>query len=247
MSKDRLINRWKNLNQPKLETLECYICKYKNDINTYKEYRANDIFEAGQLLRYQCPICGVIFGDMRFLLLNEEEINRDYEDLYSYYKEGDTTKYILECLRTFNISNYKNKYILDWGCGEWNNVINILKNEGYNIEGYDKYCKKDYIINKLDKTIKKYDIIYSCNFIEHLINPIKDIKNILEYLNEDGLLIFITPCYEYEIAFTHYHTFFFVDNSLEYLCKELELKVIFSRKIVFDDGDKTIIKVFSRK
>jgi len=38
-----------------------------------------------------------------------------------------------------------------------------------------------------------------------------------------------------------------VDNSLEYLCKELELKVIFSRKIVFDDGDKTIIKVFSRK
>ena len=93
-SKERQIIRWKNLQQPNINVLQCYICKYENTINNYSKFEANDIFNAGRLIRYKCPNCDVIFGDLRFLNLPIDEINNDYEDLYSYYKEGDTTQYI---------------------------------------------------------------------------------------------------------------------------------------------------------
>ena len=35
----------------------------------------------------------------------------------------------------------------------------------------------------------KFDIIYSTNFIEHLINPIQDIKEMLKHLNMNGYII----------------------------------------------------------
>lgn len=245
-SKQRQLERWKNLQtQPIVTELKCSICDYSDSINKFKIYRAKDIFNAGELIRYQCPNCETIFGDLRFLGLPLAEIQQDYEDLYSYYKEGDTTNYILFVLQNIKFLNKNGKH-LDFACGKWNKLIPTLRAKGYNIIGYDKYVTGEkYILNKLDPSAK-FDVIYNNNYIEHLINPIDDIREMVDLLNIGGHIVFITQCFEYCIEFSHYHTFFFNDKSLKIIADKLGLTPVYSNKFKFPDGQWTIAKVFRK-
>lgn len=245
MSKESLIKRWQKYNQqPKLNILECKLCKQENSINLFKVYKAQDIFYAGELVRYQCPNCEVIFGDLRFLNLPIDEIGQDYIDLYSWYKEADTTQYILKSFYSLGLD--KNLKGLDYACGGWNNHLPILNQEGYQILGYDKYVtqNKDYILEDL-KDIK-FDYIINNNYIEHVINPIEDINLILKYLKKDGLLIFMSPCWEYKIEITHYHTFFFVGKSVTFLESLLNIQLVNSINLKLNEKENTIIKIFKK-
>jgi hypothetical protein len=197
----RLINRWKNIKQLKIDNLQCYICDYYGDISNYKILKTNDIFHAGELIRYQCPVCDVIFGDLRFLTLPLYEINNDYSDLYSYYKEGDTTKYVLQCIDKIDIFKDKSKKYLDYACGDWNKVVETLSKQGYDIKGYDKYVNNNNILNNIDNLM--FDVIYTNNYFEHIIHPIQDLNKIIEHININGYLILITPCCEYVYEYTH--------------------------------------------
>jgi len=246
MSKERLLQRWKNLKQPNVNELTCYVCYYKNNINNFKVFKAIDMFEAGELIRYECPECNVIFGDLRFLNLSREEISNDYIDLYSYYSEGDTTNYILDTLATLDVFKDLSKSYLDYACGKWNNAVKILKDRGYNIHGYDKYVESNNELFINDITNMKFDIVYNNNYIEHVINPYEDLLKIVECINKQGYLILISPCFEYTIEYTHYHTFFFSDKSLNILSKKLGLELIDSKKIFFQDNQFTIVKVFKK-
>lgn len=224
-SKERQLQRWSRLReQPVFEELTCFICSHKDTIRSFKQYISNDIFHAGTLVRYECPNCTVIFGDLRFLMLPQEEINRDYEDVYSYYGEGDTMPYILTALSSLDFFKDKSLSILDFACGKWNRVIPHLRSQGYNIIGYDKYVGgKDYILNTLP--IEKFDIIYSCSFIEHMITPMQTITEMLSLIKKNGYLIFISDGFDYNIPYTHYHTFFFNQKSLKYIATTLSLEL----------------------
>ena len=70
MSKQNLINRWSKLSQIHPRFLKCPICDYHENIQTFKIYKSNDIFYGGELIRYECPNCNLIFGDLRFLNLS---------------------------------------------------------------------------------------------------------------------------------------------------------------------------------
>ena len=250
--KERMIKRWEVLKQPSILDLKCYICDYETCISNFKKMTANDIFNAGEIIRYQCPNCDVIFGDLRFLNLSEEEINDDYTDLYSYYKEADTTKYLLDVFNKINlfIPDNKNKKILDFACGDWNNIIPIIRKKGFsNIYGYDKYVNNtslEYMLSEEELLNHKFDIIYSNNFIEHLIDTLNDIKYLLNLLEKNGCLIFITSCFEYCYEYTHFHTFFFVARSIDKLCEKLDIKLVYSTKIIFKDGEFTTLKIFKK-
>lgn len=245
----RQIIRWSNIKRQDIDTLKCYICDYENNVNEYKIYKAYDNFNAGELIRYQCPNCDVIFGDLRFLNLSKDEIEKDYQDVYSYLKEGDTTSYILTAFDKIDILKNKNLKYLDYACGEWNNAIEKLSQDGYNIKGYDKYVTgKKYILNNLDKTTK-FDVIYNNNYAEHLINPLEDISSMLSFLEPNGYLIFITPCFDYCVEYTHYHTFYFSDKSLQIIADKLNVSFIKSYKFYLpnDNENYTIVKIFQKK
>lgn len=240
-SKERLLKRWSNFKQPELENLSCYVCKYYGNIATFKTHKCMDQFHAGELTRYECPRCEVIFGDLRFLQLSRKEISEDYCDLYSFYNEGDTTKYILEVLTRTQLLKPSYTY-LDFACGSWNKIIPFLREKNFQIEGYDKHIDK---YNK--RPTQLFDIVYCSNYIEHLIDPYPDIQEMLDFLKPDGKLVLISPCFEYCIADTHYHTFFFREKALKILCETLNIELLDSEKIYFSDGDKTIVKVFTKK
>lgn len=223
-SKDRQIERWKNLTQPNLKNLTCIICEH-NDLNeNFKKFYANDLFCAGTIIRHQCPNCSLIFGDLRFLNLSPKEILNDHSDVYSYFIEGNNINIQLNAINSIEYFKDKNLKYLDYACGT-GLFTNFLKNQGYNIIGYDKYVKGNNVLNDINNL--KFDIIYLNNFIEHLINPFEQIKDILNHLNDSGYLIFVSDCIdEYKVEYTHFHTYYFVGKSLELLLNKLNLIII---------------------
>jgi len=243
MSKLNLINFWKNKKQPIFEKLQCKLCNYSGNKSNYKVFQKDDIFHAGKLIRYKCPNCDVIFGDLRFLNMSKDEIERDYHNLYSYYKEGDTSSYIYYIFDKLQFD--KNKVYLDWACGNSITTLTKLNKSGYNVYGYDKYVNNIHpkFLTKIDK---KYDVIFSSNYIEHVINPIDDLNELINHLVPDGKLILISPCWEYCYDFTHYHTFFFLGRSVKYLCDKLGIVEIYSKKIIFPNKQFTTCKIFKK-
>lgn len=246
MSKKRLIARWKNLLQPNLSELTCIICEYNDKIEKFEKYYTSDIFYAGELIRYKCPKCDVIFGDMRFLNMDKNEISNDYMDVYSFFNEGDTSGYILHVINTINLG--KDKTYLDYACGKSCQTLNLLKQSGYNINGYDAFVTNDHpnFINTIDDNMK-FDVVYSNNYIEHLINPYEDLSKLINLLNDGGKLVMISSCWEYVIEYTHYHTFFFLGRSIDYLCDKLNIKLVYDNKIMLNDNEFTIVKIFEKR
>ena len=236
----RQINRWKYLERPNIINLKCFICDYYDNINKYKIFKSKDMFNAGELIRYECPKCNVIFGDLRFLFLSDYEFNEDYKDLFSYYEDGITYHYIYRKLLHFNLLD-KEKTYLDFACGSGKTAEN-LKNIGYNIIGYDKYIKNDFVKNDISNL--KFDIVYCNNYIEHLKYPLEQMYEMLNYVQDNGYLIIMSDAFdEFMLDMTHYHTFFFTGKSFEVLCEKLNLKIINSFK--FED-DKTKIKILQK-
>jgi hypothetical protein len=228
-SKERQIERWAKLQRPFPINLTCAICECTDLNDHFKKLQSNDMFNAGTLIRHQCPNCGLIFGDLRFLSLSEHEIDADYADAYSYFAEGDTVPYIMNGLNSLDLFKNEKLSYLDYACGI-GKMIPILKQRGYNIYGYDKYVKNDNVLNNIDGM--KFDVIYANNFIEHVINPIEDMKQILLHLNDDGYLILMSDCMdEYIVEFTHYHVYFYTGNSFNVLCDKLNLDIIESKTV----------------
>ena len=109
-------------------------------------------------------------------------------------------------------------------------IIPILREAGYNIKGYDAYVKNINVLENIDNMV--FDVIYSNNFIEHLVNPIEDINKILKYLNKDGYLIFISDCIdEYIVEHTHFHTYYYLGKSLKLLFDNLNLEIVEKKSI----------------
>lgn len=228
-SRERQLIRWSKLEQPHNDFLKCVICNYSGLNEYYKKYICDDIFNAGTIIRHQCPNCDLIFGDLRFINLSLEEINNDYCDTYSYFQEGENTLYILNSLCSLELFKNREYSYLDYACGI-GKMIPILRNAGYNINGYDAYVKNSNVLENIDNMI--FDVIYANNFIEHLVNPLEDIKKILKHLSKDGYLIFISDCIdEYIVENTHFHTYYYLGRSLILLFDTLNLEIIEKKSI----------------
>jgi tRNA A58 N-methylase Trm61 len=95
----------------------------------------------------------------------------------------------------------------------------------------------------------KNSMLSTANYIEHVIDPVKDLMYMLDHLTDDGKLIFFTPCFEHCYEFTHYHTFFFTPKALEVLSEKLNIRETFSKKVITNDPaplNFTYVKVFER-
>jgi hypothetical protein len=221
-SKSRQIERWSKLEEPNIEKLTCIICDYTDLYEKFQKLYVNDLFNAGKLTRHKCSNCGLIFGDLRFLNLSPEEFKNDCEDLYSYYNENFTLL-ILKLIKSIKLFKNKKFSYLEYECKN-KNTIDTLKKNGYNIYGFNKYINNPNILNVIENI--KFDVIYVFNFVEHLINPITELQNILSYLNPNGYLIIMSDSLdEYKFEISHYKTHYYLGNSFNILCNKLNLNI----------------------
>lgn len=86
---------------------------------------------------------------------------------------------------------------------------------------------------------KTFDVIYHCDVISHLFNPVLDFKIMNRILNKGGVLFFETGNFaEVESEYYHYintfmypdHLFFFGMNNLKSLLSESGFELVFAKR-----------------
>lgn len=225
-SKWQCIDHFDHLMMP--EHFTCKICAHENNLKSIEIKESACVFNGGKLIRYVCANCGVIFGPLKIMRLSDTELSREYEVLYKIYSEGDTTNNEIKNFHA--MSPKKSGLYLNYGSGGgWNRSIEILRNEGWNIYGYEPFATNtpNAAIITDEKQIRemKFDGIMSNNLIEHLKDPIATFKLMRSLLKPEGVMVHATACYEYKYEFTRFHLFFFCGDSVNQLCKRVGLRI----------------------
>ena len=187
--------------------MKCKICLYEGPFN--KRHIVMCRFGGGKLVRHECPNCNVIFGTEDMINMSEEDLGAAYEKLYkSGHKESSATARQLNILKY--LSPKPSGQYLNWGSGQ-----SALVKPGITVSNYDPYIvgNEPILNDKLD--LQVYDGIMSCNFIEHLQDPVEVLKNMLNYLKPAGVMAHGTPCYRYKYEYTKFHLYFFLGKSVD--------------------------------
>lgn len=212
--------------------LQCPICNYQG--YNFKIFESDCIFIPIEgidqhLIRHQCPYCDVIFGTQQMLKLTTEKLGEAYKKLFdSGYRDGNeiTTNYELVNLLTLQIfcSNTNGVYI-NWGAGT-SVAADKAKLLGYTLFNFDPFVVGDlppsYITMDRINTMK-FDGIISHNLLEHLQDPISELKLMKSLLKPGANMIHSTACYKYSYEYTKYHLFFFEGKSLGVICDKAGL------------------------
>ncbi len=248
--RDRIALKWEildTLDQIRFSddhTLACRICGHSALKGTYEQITSRCAFGGGVLIRFICPNCGCIFGPLKILNMDPLELSEEYKRHYYVYTEGDSTE--LE-LRAFNsLKPTKSGKYLNFGCGSWSKTIDYLRDDGYDIWGYEPFApsQSPFILNDfMEVEGQKYDGIFTNNLIEHLQDPIAHFEALKPLLRNSKVLVaHSTACYEYAYEFTRFHLFFFTGNAVDVICQRTGYRVIRSES---DPGKGYINLVFS--
>ena len=240
-------NKWnlidKFYHEPKV--MECTICGTSINTEESERFVSNDIFGGGQLIRYRCPSCGAIVGPNKMLALSEEELAEEYKFHYRCNEEGDATDAEIETF--MSLKPEKGKKYLNYGCGAWSATIKKLREQGYDVYGYDPYapCDSEYIITDMNALKKnKFDGIFSHDLLEHLRWPVETFKLFSELLREDGKMAHSTGCYKYVYEYDRFHLVFYTGNAVGELCRKTGFLV---QEEYRDDYRLTYNYIFVRK
>jgi 2-polyprenyl-3-methyl-5-hydroxy-6-metoxy-1,4-benzoquinol methylase len=161
------------------------------------------------------------------LALDEEMLDLDYRNLYRIYSEGNSSESII---RTFQLLKPKKDGVyLDFGCGgEWSETIQGLRQEGWNIYGFEPsatHSSEHVFSTWAEIEAMQFDGILSHNVLEHLFDPAATTRRLGELLSPGGRIVHATPCFDYRFDFSHYHVFFFTGKSPEILADRSGLQI----------------------
>ena len=204
------------------DVLTCAICTASHKRKEYETMVTKCRFGGGELVRYVCPDCGNVFGPTKFSSLTDEEKGADYTLHYFGYDEGNATYKEIEA---FNLLKpEKDKVYLNYGCGCWNSTIKILREQGYNVYGYEPYAAdagNPYIITSKEELCRmKFDGIFSNDLVEHLFDPVSDFKFMRTLLRDaDSKMSHSTACFAYKYEYTRFHMNFPLGDSAKILAE----------------------------
>ena len=201
-------------------------------------------------LKYNyCRSCGIIYSDISDSL--GKKINKIYSDFYNYVsplESGIGHSEAHSFLDTLKHIFYDAKSILEIGCYDGFLLYNLKKmaKEVLGIEpskrGAEIAQKHGIdVINDFFPTkkpiIKKFDIVFSRNLIEHLDDPVKFIELQLKLLNRNGFIIFETPNSDWlvvngrDMAFHPQHKVLLTNKFVKYMGRLLEIPFVYSKGI----------------
>ena len=208
--------------------LNCPLCDFHGETRQFATFKSNCIFEGGQLLRHQCPECDLIFGDNKMLVLSEAELATEYEWHYKAFSEADATLHEIRAFHALNPA--KDGFYLNWGAGAWSKSIEVLRQEGWNVYGYEPHLSalsgNPYIISSKKQLCElRFDGIFSNNVLEHLRYPVRELASMSELLRPKGKMSHATSCFEYLYEYTRFHLFFFLGRSRSILASKANLLI----------------------
>jgi 2-polyprenyl-3-methyl-5-hydroxy-6-metoxy-1,4-benzoquinol methylase len=156
----------------------CKICGAETDKVHDKKFKQDYFF---------CPGC-------RFISLEEAKIPSPEEEKEDYLSHDNS----LECQGYVNmfrefIEKAVSPFIsapadvLDFGCGHGPVLAHLLKEKGFRVDTYDPYFAPGKVYEN-----KSYNMITSTEVVEHLRDPMKELKLLKSLLKPGALLAVMT-------------------------------------------------------
>jgi SAM-dependent methyltransferase len=184
-------------------------------------------FRGGRLIRHRCPDCGVVFGPQKMLDLTPEELDAEYRELYSVYREEATE---FSVLWTFSLLDPRpsGRY-LDFGCGPDPAPLRVLRSLGFDAGGFDPVAAPGDPIVATDWAAlgeRPFDGIITHNVLEHLVDPVATTRQLAGLLAPGGRLIHATECFDEVITDTRFHLWFFTGRSPAVLAERAGLQIV---------------------
>jgi len=160
--------------------------------------------------------------------------------------EGDSFKkkvnrrlsYVIELLEKSKIQLRPDADILDFGCGRGRFLSELIKAVGGNGFGIEPsklaadHARKAGVeiigstLADLDASGKKFDAIVMIHVLEHLLEPRKQLEELLRFLKPAGILIIQVPDLDASKSISLAHVFNYSARALSILCQSLELQVL---------------------
>lgn len=164
--------------------LECTLCKSQNIKEYHKEKKGF------KRLFYRCEECLLIFLDPRLHLPQSLERSR-----YEHHNNSERTEGYENFLKT--LINPLKKYItpamrgLDFGCGPYPMMCEMLEEEGFDLKGYDPYFFPEESLLR-----GSYDYVTCCEVAEHFNYPAIDFKILTDLVRPSGFLAVKTSLFD---------------------------------------------------
>ena len=224
-------NRWGAIDAgyKKPERIRCRLCGYEANASSFTEHLSICRFGGGVLRRYECPVCEVIAGDEKIFALRAPELDREYREHYRFFSEADSTASEMRCF--FSLNPKKDKRYLNWGAGTWSGAVEQLRSQGWDVWAYDPFVhghgESPFSYQSWnDLQHQSFDGIFSHNVLEHLLDPVLDLRAMAALLRPGGRMAHATPCWEYLFEYTRFHVFFYRGRSREVLLEQAGLKAL---------------------
>lgn len=170
------------------QTGSCYNCQSRDFVLLHEGCRDNQDIDV-----LQCKKCGLLF------LSDFSQVNSTF-----YEDSGMTASMTLDAWimnteqddkRRFLALNdkLKNKVVLDFGCGNagFLNFVKSVCKKAYGVElqkafqDYFKSCGLD-VFSDIAELPEKVDYITMFHVLEHLKNPVEELKKLKEHLTDNG-------------------------------------------------------------
>lgn len=202
----------------------------------------------------KCHSCKFVFSNP---YVSEDSIVEFYSHLedaeYSEEAQGRSRNFH-SILKNLDKIKKPDKSILDIGAAS-GIFLNIAKKEGYRISGIEpseylvSEANKKFNINLFNgiiedyKSKEKYSVISLLDIIEHLVNPDQFIKNIDEFIKNEGILVIVTPDIDsitaklFKRKWWHYriaHINFFNLSSIQFLLKNNNYEIIKKKRYTWN-------------
>ncbi len=205
-----------------------------------------------------CKNCGFVFSNP---YVPEEHITDFYSQLedheYSTEAEGRTKNFTTIFKRLNRLQKkipHTDNTLLDIGAAS-GIFLNLAKQEGYEIEGIEP---SEFLVNEAHercgiqlfkgtveeyKTNKKFPVVTLLDILEHLVEPDAFMSEVDKLIDENGLLVIVTPdikslaarltgkrWWHYRIA----HINFFNREALAYLLEKHGYDILMKKKYVWN-------------
>lgn len=143
--------------------------------------------------------------------------------------KGNLDNYIITNIKSYMIENKLSKInLLDVGGGKgWGKILYgkdyinyyALDLNSSHTDNKITFIKGDITENNLDLKLK-FDIIFTKDTFEHILNPWDATQNILNHLKNNGLLIFLAP-FSWRYHASPYDTYRYTHTGTQYLFERL--------------------------
>lgn len=207
----------------------CPLCGHEASREHFPVYRAQCIFGGGRLVRFQCPECDLIFGPDKMFRLSAEELTQEYEWHYRVYSEGDSSDQEMRAF--FSLNPSRSGVYLNYGAGAWSRTMTLLRDEGWRIHAFEPHGSalsgdSDVIASKAALGGMKFDGLFSNNLLEHLRDPVGELRFMAGLLKPGAAMAHATPCFRYAYEYTRFHLHFYLGRSRELLMNRAGLSMV---------------------